>query len=47
VAGPGNDQILARNGKRETIDCGAGRDRATVDRDDPVRGCERVARPRR
>lgn len=43
--GPGNDRILARNGKRETIDCGTGtRDVATVDRVDKVKGCERVRR---
>jgi YVTN family beta-propeller protein len=43
--GRGNDRIKARNGRRETVDCGAGkRDRATVDRKDRVRACERVAR---
>lgn len=46
--GPGNDVIKARNGKRETVSCGRGRrDRATVDRKDRVRGCERVRRPKR
>ena len=42
----GNDIISARNGVRETIDCGAGRDRANVDRTDKVRSCESVRRPR-
>jgi hypothetical protein len=46
--GAGNDTISARNGKRETVDCGAGkRDKATVDRRDKTRGCEKVRRPRR
>jgi hypothetical protein len=32
----------------EAVDCGAGRkDKATVDRVDKVRGCEKVSRPRR
>jgi Ca2+-binding RTX toxin-like protein len=45
--GPGNDTINARNRKTETIDCGSGRDRATVDRRDRVKRCERVSRSRR
>lgn len=46
--GAGNDVIKARNGKREKVSCGPGkRDRATVDRSDRVKGCERVRRPRR
>ena len=45
--GGGNDTISAANGRRETIVCGGGRrDRATVDRRDRVRGCERVNRRR-
>jgi hypothetical protein len=44
-AGPGNDVINARNGRRESINCGPGRhDVAIVDRADRVRGCERVKR---
>ena len=44
--GAGNDVIGARDGRRETVDCGSGnRDRATVDRTDTVRGCEQVKRP--
>jgi uncharacterized delta-60 repeat protein len=42
--GSGSDVILARNGKTEKIDCGAGRDRAKVDRADRVRNCEKVTR---
>jgi Ca2+-binding RTX toxin-like protein len=45
--GPGNDTINARNRKTERIDCGTGRDRATVDRKDKVKRCERVSRSRR
>ena len=40
----GNDTLNARNGVRETVDCGSGRDVATVDRNDRTRGCERVRR---
>ena len=43
AAGPGNDLIDARNGKRDRLDCGAGtRDRARVDKRDRPRGCETV-----
>jgi Ca2+-binding RTX toxin-like protein len=45
--GLGADLIYARDGERDTIDCGPGRDRAVVDRVDRVRHCERVQRPRR
>jgi hypothetical protein len=45
--GAGNDTINAHNRRRETVDCGKGsRDRATVDRSDRVRHCERVVRRR-
>ncbi|MEX2464597.1 MAG: hypothetical protein WD428_01855, partial [Gaiellaceae bacterium] len=45
LAGAGNDTVRARNGRRETINCGKGRrDFAVVDRSDSVRGCERVRR---
>jgi Ca2+-binding RTX toxin-like protein len=44
-AGPGADAVNARNGKRELVRCGPGRDRARVDGRDRVRGCERVIRP--
>ena len=43
-AGSGNDVLRARDGRRETVRCGSGRDRAVVDRRDRVSGCERVER---
>ena len=46
-AGSGNDTVSARNGKRETVDCGKGsKDSATVDRTDSVKSCETVKRPK-
>ena len=43
--GAGNDNIIAANGRRETIDCGSGRrDKVRVDRTDNVRNCESVQR---
>lgn len=46
LGGAGADRIAAVDGKRDTIDCGAGRDTATVDRIDKVRNCEKVTRRR-
>ncbi len=43
-AGAGNDVVDARNRRAEVVSCGAGRDRARVDRSDTVRGCERFRR---
>lgn len=44
--GPGNDLILARDGQRDRVYCGAGRDRAVVDALDWVhKDCEIVERP--
>jgi hypothetical protein len=43
VAGPGDDRIEALDGRRERIDCGAGKDRSRADRRDVLRGCERVS----
>jgi Ca2+-binding RTX toxin-like protein len=41
----GNDTIRARDGKADTVACGAGTDRVTADRTDKVAGdCERVSR---
>ena len=41
--GDGNDLLLAADGTRDVVACGAGRDRAVVDRKDFVtRSCERV-----
>jgi Ca2+-binding RTX toxin-like protein len=42
--GLGNDNINAKNGKKETVDCGAGKDTATADRTDVKKGCETVKR---
>jgi Ca2+-binding RTX toxin-like protein len=46
--GSGNDTINARNGKKETVDCGSGKkDTATVDKRDKTKGCEKVKRARK
>jgi len=43
--GAGNDTVNAKNGKKETVDCGAGKkDKASVDKADTVKGCEKVTR---
>jgi len=44
VAGAGDDTINSRDGVRETIDCGAGRDTVRADRRDRLRHCEVVTR---
>lgn len=45
--GAGNDRLRARDGIRDLVACGRGRDdRAVVDRIDRVRRCERVRLPR-
>jgi Ca2+-binding RTX toxin-like protein len=45
--GSGNDMIRARDGQRDRIRCGSGRDRVSADRDDRVHtDCEHVSRPR-
>jgi Ca2+-binding RTX toxin-like protein len=38
--GTGNDIVRAKDGIRDTIRCGGGRDKVTVDRKDIVKGCE-------
>ena len=40
--GAGNDVIASRNGERDRIICGAGRDRVHADRFDRLNGCEVV-----
>lgn len=45
-AGAGDDVLRAANGRAELVSCGTGRDTALVDRDDRIRGCERVTRAR-
>jgi hypothetical protein len=44
--GPGNDVIDARDGRREIIDCGPGRDRLIADEKDVRRRCE-LPRPKK
>jgi Ca2+-binding RTX toxin-like protein len=45
--GPGNDRIFARDGRRDVIRCGEGRDRVSADRFDVVDDdCERVSLPK-
>jgi hypothetical protein len=36
--------LSARDRTRDTIDCGAGRDKVTADRNDAVKNCEFVKR---
>jgi uncharacterized delta-60 repeat protein len=43
-AGAGNDRVNARNGVRDTVKCGRGRDSVRADRSDRLRGCERINR---
>ena len=45
VIAVGADQIRARDGNAEQIDCGIGPDTAQVDASDVVAGCESVDRP--
>jgi len=44
VGGAGADVLSARDGERDTLRCGPGRDRALVDQKDRVSGCEVVLR---
>lgn len=41
LGGLGRDRIRSVNGRRDIVKCGSGRDRATVEPKDRVRGCER------
>jgi hypothetical protein len=45
-AGPGNDLVHARNGGRDRVDCGPGRDTAILDQRDVAVRCETIRRPR-
>ncbi len=45
--GSGNDRVFARDGARDRIKCGRGRDVVFADRRDRVKGCERVKRPKK
>ena len=43
--GAGNDDIYSRDGKRDYVDCGSGRDIAKVDHKDKVAGnCEKIVK---
>jgi Ca2+-binding RTX toxin-like protein len=44
LGGIGNDIVYARDGERDRLDCGAGRDVAYVDKRDTVVHCEQVRR---
>jgi hypothetical protein len=44
IAAGGNDRIRARDGRKDRISCGSGRDTVTADRIDVLTGCERVTR---
>lgn len=46
AGGPGSDRLLARDGRKDRVYCGPGRDTAVIDPADVVRGCEIVRRPR-
>ena len=46
TGGTGNDVIDAADHTKDIVDCGKGRDRATVDKIDRVKGCEKVKRKR-
>jgi Ca2+-binding RTX toxin-like protein len=47
AAGDGRDKVNARNGKKERVDCGKGKDSASVDKGDKVVGCETVRRAKK
>ena len=43
--GPGRDRLKARDGRRDSVRCGSGRDRVIADQLDRVAAdCERVSR---
>jgi hypothetical protein len=42
----GNDKINVANGKKDSVNCGKGRDSVRADRVDKLTGCERVRRRR-
>jgi Ca2+-binding RTX toxin-like protein len=44
VGGPGNDTINSRDGVRELVKCGPGRDKVRADKKDRLSGCESVRR---
>jgi hypothetical protein len=42
--GDGDDRLYSDNGEADEVRCGPGRDRAVVDSEDAVSGCERIRR---
>jgi Ca2+-binding RTX toxin-like protein len=44
--GRGNDTVRGRDGRRDFVHCGPGRDLAQIDNADKVVGCERISRSR-
>jgi Ca2+-binding RTX toxin-like protein len=46
MGGAGNDRFSVRDGKRDRVDCGPGKDTVSADRRDVLRHCERVRRSR-
>ena len=44
LGGKGQDEIVSRDGSRDRVDCGRGRDRLRADGRDRARRCERVRR---
>lgn len=43
-AGPGNDTVFAKDGTKDRVDCGSGRDRVIADKKDKLVKCEVVRR---
>ena len=43
-AGSGNDTVNAKNGRRDSVDCGAGRDVVQADKKDVLKSCEKRAK---
>ena len=46
MGGAGNDRFVVRDGKRDRVDCGPGKDVVSADKRDVLRHCERVRRSR-
>jgi Ca2+-binding RTX toxin-like protein len=46
MGGAGNDRFTVRDGKRDRVDCGPGKDLVSADKRDVLRHCERVRRSR-
>jgi Ca2+-binding RTX toxin-like protein len=43
-AGPGDDLVVSRNGRRDRVNCGPGRDKVNADKADLLRNCEKRVR---